>query len=352
MESDAVDPTLPDAATEAASSSSATPMPWIEGDTIWQIAFLLLAGMFVLTRVARGAQLGGPRQFMSLLALGGAYAAAIFGGELLIPQAKQLLNFPEFILRVISGAALGIIVWIFFEVLGVVFFPSTKDLKKDRKPDEVDWAAVRFYSASGMVLGLLNACLAIWIAIVLLQPIGRIAEQAIENEFNSKLRDRDAAYEETGSVEAETYRPNKLAVFLAKLRNSISMGPGENVVETVDPIPEQFYDVLEKAVQVMSDPIALQYLAEVPEVKELQSTDMVKSLLNDREIAEMSQERDYIGLLQHKKVVDTADSPEFQDQIKDFDFEGALDQALAHSAKINRSLEEAQAAGELEFVTE
>src|SRR5256885_7776304 len=79
------------------------------GSTLWQTIFVSFAIVLLLFEIVRGYRLGLPRQLMRGAAGIAAYAAAYFGGQLLLPLLRPVLKWPDFIVSMIGGALLAIV---------------------------------------------------------------------------------------------------------------------------------------------------------------------------------------------------------------------------------------------------
>jgi len=81
------------------------------GSTLWQTIFVSFAIVLLLFEIVRGYRLGLPRQLMRGAAVIAAYAAAYFGGRLMLPLLRPVLKWPDFIVSMIGGALLAIVVY-------------------------------------------------------------------------------------------------------------------------------------------------------------------------------------------------------------------------------------------------
>src|SRR3989440_6445968 len=95
------------------------------GSTLWQTVFISFAVVLLLLEIIRGYRLGLPRQLMRGAAIIAAYAAAYFGGQLLLPLLQPILEWPDFILTMIGGAIVALVVYGLIASLGSVLFKRT-----------------------------------------------------------------------------------------------------------------------------------------------------------------------------------------------------------------------------------
>src|SRR5256885_8231207 len=95
------------------------------GSTLWQTIFVSFAIVLLLFEIVRGYRLGLPRQLMRGAAIICAYAAAYFGGQLLLPLLQPILKWPDFILSMIGGAILALVIYGLIASLGSILFKRT-----------------------------------------------------------------------------------------------------------------------------------------------------------------------------------------------------------------------------------
>src|SRR6266446_2614522 len=81
------------------------------GSSLWQTIFISFALILIAWQVVRGWRLGVVRQLVRLLALGSAYAVALFGGRMLLPFLRPLLGVPDLFISIVAGAVLALVVY-------------------------------------------------------------------------------------------------------------------------------------------------------------------------------------------------------------------------------------------------
>src|SRR5205814_3822173 len=95
------------------------------GSVVWQIVFISFGIVLILFEVIRGWRLGVMRQLMRGLAVGAGYAAAYFGGDMLVPLLRSSLKMPDIIISALSGAVLALAIYGIIASLGTIFFKRT-----------------------------------------------------------------------------------------------------------------------------------------------------------------------------------------------------------------------------------
>src|SRR5215213_2903675 len=119
----------------------------VRGIDSYQAGFFIGAGLFVLFTAWRGWRLGFMRQFMSILALAGAYIIGYFGGGTLGAILHKFIDYPERALAVVGAVGLGFVVYCCIALVGAILF---------KKTSQQSVSLVRLgYGASGAVCGAL-----------------------------------------------------------------------------------------------------------------------------------------------------------------------------------------------------
>ena len=125
------------------------------GSTLWQTIFVSFAIVLLLFEIVRGYRLGLPRQLMRGAAVIAAYAAAYFGGKLMLPLLRPVLKWPDFIVSMIGGALLAIVVYGVIASLGSLLFKRTAQhpsgavrLRRTRRFPSAPRAAERNFPAN------------------------------------------------------------------------------------------------------------------------------------------------------------------------------------------------------------
>src|SRR3954465_822196 len=142
------------------------------GSTLWQTIFVSFAAIVLLLEVVRGWRLGLPRQLMRGAAVIAAYAAAYFGGNLMLPLLRPMLSWPDFILSMIGGAILALVVYGVIASLGSILFKRTA-----QHPS----GSVRLlYGFSGALTGIVFGLFFIWLMLVGIRSVGAIADAQVQ----------------------------------------------------------------------------------------------------------------------------------------------------------------------------
>ncbi|HEY2713687.1 MAG TPA: CvpA family protein [Chthoniobacterales bacterium] len=266
----------------------------------WQLAFVSFAAVLVLFEIVRGWRRGVVRQLVRLLALVVAYASALFGGRALLPVLRPMILLPDFIISAFSGLLLGLVVYALINTLGAILFKRTA-----QQPAGM----IRFlYGFCGGVLGIFFGLFSVWLMVVAIRSLGAIAGA----ESKTKIARRPPALDS-----------------LHQLKSSIEQGSLGKTVKIADVVPTRTYDTLGKLGDVVSNPRSAERFLHYPGARELTENPRLVALRNDPEIIELIEQQRYLDLLQNPKLINALNDPSLVAQVKSFDFEKALDYALA-----------------------
>ncbi len=288
------------------------------GSSLWQIIFVSFALVLILFEIVRGWRLGIVRQSVRLLALLAAYACALFGGRLLVPVLRPLLRVPDLFISILAGAVLALVVYALINALGAILFKRTS---------QQSVGMVRLlYGICGAALGIFFGLFSVWLVVVAIRSLGAIAGAELHSETVARSGSTpDPLFARLRS--SPTPAPPMVAS-LAKLKNSIELGPLGEAFKAVDVVPAQTYQTLGKVGTMVSDPRSAERFLSYPGAKELTENPKIVALRDDPEIIELIQQQRYLDLLQNPKLIEAMNDPTLAAQVKSFDFRKALDYAL------------------------
>jgi len=272
----------------------------IQGSHQWQIAVFLAAAAWILVSVVRGWSKGLMRQLTGLVAFFAAgYLALSYAGpvsEFLSPHLPPLFLFP----------LAAILIWLLsFNVIalvGRVLFKRTRDCESP---------PVRLtYGIGGGIIGLGYGLLFVWCVLIGSKVIGRIAENQAEIQ------------------RAKNESSRSFVLNIAKLKNSVQLGYGRTLLDSIDPLPRRFYRDLDKYSRVIEDPEAMQKLLEYPGFRRIWDSPQIVDLERDPQIAATLRSGDILGVLTNRKVVALLNDPQIRSAFTQEDLEAALNYAL------------------------
>ena len=295
----------------------------VAGSPLWQAVFISFAVILILFEVLRGWRLGLLRQLVRVAALAAAYAAAVFGGRLLVPIARPFLKMPDIVLSIVAGAVLALVVYAFVTSMGMVLFKRTG--QQNSKPVQL------IYGFAGAIVGLFFGACILWTIVASVRAVGAVADAQVRSQASYPEAGDSATLRALAVRRRFLSEPNTgstaLATSLARLKNSLELGPLGNAVKQTDPVPLKTYEMLEKVGRVFSSPERAQKFLTFPGARELSEHPKIIALRSDPEISKMIAQRRFLDLIQNQRLIDAANDPALANRIKKFDLQRALDYA-------------------------
>lgn len=272
----------------------------IQGSHQWQTAVSIVAAAWLLVSAVRGWGKGLMRQLVGIVAL---FAA----GFLVLSYSGPLGEFlSPYLPAPLLLTAAAVIIWVFsfnlIVLIGRLLFKRTKDCQS---------TSLRLiYGVGGGVIGLGYGLLFVWCILIALKVIGQVAENQIEMQ----------------RVKNES--PGAFVLNLAKLKNSVELGSGRAVLDSIDPLPRRFYRDLDEYSRVIEDPEAIKKLLEYPGFRRALESPQVLELQRDPQIAADMKKGNALGILTNRKVIALLNDPQIRSAFTQRDLEAALNYAL------------------------
>ena len=296
----------------------------VPGSPVWQAAFISFAVVFILFEVVRGWRLGLIRQLVRIAALVVAYAAAVFGGRLLVPIVRPFLKMPDIVLSILAGAVLAVVIYALLTTMGMVLFKRTGQ--------ERSQLIHLIYALAGAIVGLFFGAFALWLIVASVRAVGTLADAQIRSQARSPGPRQSATLHALDVRRRFLSEPNggsaPLATSLARLKNSLELGLLGNAVKQTDPVPLKTYETLGRVGSVFANPERAQEFLAFPGARELSEHPKIVALRDDPAISEMIAQGRFLDLLQNQRIIDAVNDPSLADRIKKFDLQRALDYAV------------------------
>lgn len=292
------------------------------GSPVWQTVFISFAIVLLLFELVRGWRLGILRQLMRGAAVIAAYATAYFGGGLMVPLLRPILNWPDPVLSMIGGALLALIVYGVIASLGSILFKRTAQQSA---------GTIRLvYGLSGALAGLFFGAFFIWLILVGIRSVGSVAEAQVHaRPVTDTIRNPVRRSPDTSRIEdAPTLRnfdADSVAALIARLKNSVELGAVGDVIKKTDVTPASVYQTLNDVGTVCTNPESAQRFLTFPGAVELSEHPKIVALRNDPEIAELISQGRILELLHHPRVLEAANDPTLVARLKQFDLKKALE---------------------------
>jgi uncharacterized membrane protein required for colicin V production len=272
----------------------------IQGSHQWQTVVLVVAAVWLLVSAVKGWGKGLMRQLVGIVALFAAgYLVLCYSG--LVGEFLQ-----AYLPAVLLLPAAAVIIWVFsfnlIVFIGRLLFKRTKDCQS---------TSLRLiYGVGGGVIGLGYGLLFVWCILIALKVVGQLAENQVEMQ------------------QVKNERPGAFVLNLAKLKNSVELGSGRAVLDSIDPLPRRFYRDLDEYSRVIEDPEAIQKLLEYPGFRRVLDSPRVLELERDPQIAADMKKGNVLGVLTNRKVIALLNDPEIRSAFTQRDLEAALNYAL------------------------
>jgi colicin V production protein len=305
-------------------SAIQNPQSEIAGSPVWQTVFISFAIVLILFEIIRGWRLGIMRQLARVAAVVAGYAAGYFGGDILVPLLRSSLKMPDVIISAIGGAILAVTVYGIIASLGTILFKRTAQQSS---------GMVRLiYGLSGALLGICFGAFFIWLVLIGVRSVGSIAEAQVHarpkpevSRNQTRASAQSPRMEQTPSV--TNFDVDSVTAFLARLKNSVEMGPVGDVIKKTDAMPTGVYQTLSETGTVLANPETARRFLSYPGAREVSEHPKIVALRNDPEIAEMIAQGRVFELLRDPRIVDAVNDPALAEHIKRFDLKKALEYA-------------------------
>jgi len=303
-------------------SAIQNPQSQVAGSRVWQMVFISFAIVLILFETIRGWRLGIMRQLVRVVAVVAGYAAAYFGGDMLVPLLRSSVKMPDIVISALAGAILAVAVYGIIASLGTILFKRTA---------QQSFGMVRLvYGLSGALLGVCFGAFFVWLVLIGIRSVGSIADAQVHarpkpeiNRTPSRLAAQSPVPERTSSV--ADIDVDSVTTLLARLKNSVEMGTVGDLVKKTDVMPAGVYHTLSEAGTVFSNPETARQFLSYPGARELSEHPKIVALRNDPEIAEMIAQGRFLELLRDPRVVDAMNDPKLAEDIKRFDMKKALE---------------------------
>jgi uncharacterized membrane protein len=296
----------------------------VAGSPLWQAVFISFALVLILFEVVRGWRLGLFRQVVRIAALVVAYGAAVLCGRLLVPIARPFLKMPDIVLSILTGAVLALVIYALVIRIGMILFKRAG--RQNSQPPQP------IFGFAGAIIGLIFGVFVLWLIVVSVRAVGAVADAQVRARANSPEAGQSATARalvvRERFLSESNARSAALATSLARLKNSLELGPLGKAFRETDPVPLKTYETLRKVGAVFSSPERARKFFTFSGVRELSEHPKIVALRNDPEISEMIAQGRFLDLLRNQHIIDAANDPTLADQIKKIDLQGALDYAL------------------------
>jgi hypothetical protein len=275
------------------------------GSPFWQTAFLFAGGLFLLWQTWRGWRTGLFRSGVNFAAI---FVSAVFGllaAEIAAAPFGGLRYLPGLLTGVVVGGGLGVFLFFSIWLVGALTFKQTEDYGFG--PLSLIWRI------GGALFGLLTGLAIILGSISLVRTLGAVAETRL-------------ALEEPSALEPETGR--RVTKGVLTLKKSLELGSAGRLLESVDVLPPDFYELVTQFGRLTGDPEKMQKFLDYPSIQEVLQNPRVVDLFTDRDLARAWQEKNVLEIFNNQAVAEAWKDPVLAEQLRKVDLSAALKFAL------------------------
>lgn len=288
-----------------------------QGSPFWQGVILLVAALFLFWEARRGWKNGVVRSGLNLAAL---VLASIIGYMAARAAAAPFGGFSDLgglITGVLTGIGVALVILFIIWILGAVLFKRTEHQES---------GLVRFFwGLGGAFFGILMGLIFICGAITMIRGLGALGQARLQSQPST------ATTPGVPSANAPD-KPPAIANAVVTLKESLELGPVGQIVEQVDPIPEDVYVLISDAARVVNDPSLLNRMVEYPGIQQMMQHPKIAALLSDPAVVKAAEERNIMALISNKTMVAAAQDPELSKELSQIDIRAALKFALEKPA--------------------
>jgi hypothetical protein len=275
----------------------------MRGSPFWQTAFLFAGAIFLAWQAWRGWRAGLFRSGVNLAAVLVSAALGCLAAELVAAPFGGLRSLPGLVAGVGVGGGLGIVLFGAIWFFGAVAFKRTEHHAFG--PLRVLWGT------GGALFGFLMGLAILLGSISIVRSLGTLADSRIEA----------GAPEPPRSVQASV-------AGLVILKESLELGSTGRLLESVDILPPDFYELVHQIGRVTGDQERMRRFLDYPGIQKILRNPRVIELLNDPGLIRAAQEKDIFVVFNNKAVAAAAKDPALAEQLREVDLRAALKFAL------------------------
>ena len=298
----------------------------------FQKLFLFFGALVLLYQSFRGWRLGPVRQVVRVVALFAAYLDARWFSALTVPHLRAL-GLPDFMLQVVGSLLLGLVTYLSVIALGGILFKKTTDQR-----GMLAWFA---YGATGSLIGIGFGLVIMLIVAVGIRLLGTLADGAMPkvalrptppaapgSSWVTEVPGRPSTEQAPPAGSGPGDRALEVVSGMAQFKRSLDNGLLGEIIQTVDPISRETYEITAKIGRLSASANAIPRFLQYPGATDLVTDPDVIALRDDPEIAKMVQEQNLIGLTKNVKIQKACNNPKLKEKLSSFDLRKALDFAL------------------------
>ncbi|MDD5200262.1 MAG: hypothetical protein PHC88_10730 [Terrimicrobiaceae bacterium] len=276
-----------------------------EASPFWQNAFLVGVLVAIGWCVWNGWRIGVVRAAFSMAGLCAALIVGVGFGAAVGAVAGAIMPDIGGIFGVLAGVVGGLVVYAIVLFLSGLLFKRTA---------QQGTSLVRLaYGAGGALVGAFVGVSVLWGALLFVRALGGFCEASVEGR---------------GKFYALPF-PKPVAGALVKLKKSVVAGETGKVLESIDPMPPEFYRVFDKLGRVVANPEAVRRFVTNPAIQDVLADTRFNELTRDPEVQDLAHSQDATALFRNPRMLEAVKDPRLIAKLQKIDIEKALDYALA-----------------------
>ena len=270
------------------------------GSPLWQGILFFAGFLFLLWELWSGWRRGVIRSGVSFCAFVFSGFLGILAGQATGFVVEKILPGYGFLAGAFAGSIVTLVVLGLALFLGAVLFKRT-----GQQPSGM---LRLFYGLGGAFFGLLTGLVILWGGITIIRAFGAVAETT-------------AGVRSFAGISAP-------AQAMAKLKDSLELGPAGQALVAVDAVPPGIYEAIGRIGKLTSDQAAMARFLDYPGVQEIMQHPRMVALLRDPAVVRDAQDRNFLGLMQSRALLDAVNDPSLQKKLSGLDLQKALDYAF------------------------
>lgn len=292
----------------------------------WQLVFVSFAVIVILLEVVRGWRLGLAQQIVRVFAVVAAYATAYFGGSILVPLVRPVVQLPDFVISAASGALLALVVYWVITSIGTIAF--------ERTAQQGSGLVRAIYGFSGAFIGLFFGLFFVWLLLVGVRTIGGIADAQLHAQSKTGIAPLPNA--QSNMRRTRTTDDSGLLGSFARIKNSVELGTVGDAVKSTDVLPTGLCQTVVKLVELLTTPATAERFLSYPPAQALTLHPRITALQNDPEIMAMIEQGRFLDLMRDSRVIAAVNDPTLMEALRKFDLRGAIDYASQRNSTSRR----------------
>lgn len=278
------------------------------GSPFWQGMLLLAAALFLIWETWRGWRAGVVRSAISLLAIVASAAVGFLAAQIAAAPFGGFTDAAGFVVGAFVGGILALVVFFLVWLLGALLFKRTEHQSS---------GIFRFlWGAGGAAIGLVVGLVIVWSSISVVRALGALAQARVETASKQ------------AQIQAQPAQPPKVATGLVTLRESLELGPAGKFFQAVDPLPADFYVLIEQMGRLSGDQELMLRFIQYPGIQEVMQNPKIVELINDPSVIKAAESRDIFSLMSNKALLAAVEDPTLAAELKKIDLRAAMKYAL------------------------